>query len=63
MIRVDSDLPSTDLNGAHVVMGPTSAFTSRCIVSEVQRQSEERATLICVDEAPEIFATLSEKYS
>ena len=63
VIRVDTNLPSVDLLGAHVVMGPTSAFTSRCIVSEVQRQSEERATLICVDEAPEIFATLSEKYS
>lgn len=62
-IRVDTNLPSTDLNGAHVVMGPTAAFTSRCIVSDVQRQSEERATLICVDEAPEIYQTLSEKYS
>lgn len=63
VIRVDSNLPSTDLLGAHVVIGPSSKFTSRCIVSEVQRKGEERATLICVDEAPEIYQAIQEKYS
>lgn len=62
VIRVDANLPSTDLLGAHVVIGPSSKFTSRCIVSEVQRKGEERATLVCVDEAPEIYNAIQEKY-
>lgn len=52
----------SDLNGVHIVLGAVSRFTSRCIVSDVQRTSEERATLICVDEAPEIYDEISRRF-
>ena len=61
-IRVDENLPSTDLLGAHIVLGPTANFTSRCIVKDVERGTEERATLRLVDEAPEMFVALQEKF-
>jgi len=62
VIRVDEPFSSTDLEGAHIVIGPVTRFTSRCIVSEVQRQSEERARLVLVDEAPEIHQILAEEF-
>lgn len=62
VIRVDTNLPSTDLLGAHIAIGPTAAFTSRCIVQDVERKSEEMAMLTCVDEAPEIHEHMTEKY-
>jgi hypothetical protein len=61
-IRVDAALPSTDLAGGHFVVGPVSRFMTRCIVSEVRRQGEERAQLVLVDEAPEIFQTMQERF-
>jgi len=63
MIRVDTPLPSTDLAGGHFVVGPVSRFMTRCIVSEVNRQGEERAQLVLVDEAPEIFQTMQERFA
>lgn len=62
VIRLDSNLPSTDLLGAHIVLGPSADFTSRCIVKDVDRRSEERATVICVDEAHKIYEQMTEKY-
>ena len=62
MLRVDSPFSSTDLAGAHIVIGAVSRFTRRCIVSEVTRQGEERATLLCVDEAPEIYEQLTARF-
>lgn len=62
LIRVDQPFSSTDLVGAHFVLGPISRFTHRCIVSDVTRLAEERARLVLVDEAPEIFATLQERF-
>lgn len=62
VIRVDSDLPSTDVLGGHIVLGPSADFTSRCIVKDVQRLDKERATLVCVDESHEIYEALQERY-
>lgn len=62
LIRVDEPFSSTDLVGAHFVLGPISRFTHRCIVSDVVRQPEERARLVLVDEAPEIYSTLQERF-
>lgn len=62
VIRVSGSLPSLDLVGAHVVIGPLSKFTNRCIVSEIQRQSEERAKIILLDEAPEIYEQMQERF-
>ena len=62
VIRVDQPFSSTDLEGAHIVLGSSSNFTSRVIVSEVRRKNEERAQLICVDEAPEIFEKLQQRF-
>lgn len=61
LIRVDQPFSSADLAGAHFVLGPVSRFTHRCIVSDVTRMAEERARLILVDEAPEIYSTLLER--
>lgn len=61
-IRVSEILPSLDLEGAHVVIGPPSRLTRRCIVLDVKRTSEERATVIAVDEAPEIWETMIERF-
>lgn len=63
LIRVDQPFSSTDLAGAHFVLGPISRFTHRCIVSDVTRLPEERARLVLVDEAPEIFAMLEERFA
>ena len=63
VIRIDAPFSSTDLAGAHIVLGPASNFTNRCIVSEVRRLNEERAQIICVDEAPEIFRKMQERFS
>ncbi|MGV8830351.1 MAG: hypothetical protein ACOH2N_00105 [Devosia sp.] len=62
-IRVDAPFTSTDLAGAHFVLGPVSRFMTRCIVSEVKRQGQENAQLVLVDEAPEIFQTLQERFA
>lgn len=62
MIRVDAPFTSTDLAGAHIAIGPVSRFLTRCIVSEVKRQGEERAQLVLVDESPEIFQGMREKF-
>lgn len=62
MIRVDQPFSSTDLAGAHFVVGPASRFMTRCIVSDVKRQGEERAQLVLVDEAPEIYQKLLERF-
>jgi hypothetical protein len=62
LIRVDEPFSSTDLAGAHFVIGPVSRFTHRCIVSDVTRLAEERARLVLVDEAPEIYSTLLERF-
>jgi len=58
LIRVDEPFSSIDLAGAHFVLGPVSRFTHRCIVSDVARLAEERARVVLVDEAPEIYSTL-----
>jgi len=63
MIRVDQPFSSEELEGAHFVLGPLSRFTHRCIVSDVTRMAEERARLVLVDEAPEIYATLQERFA
>lgn len=62
VIRVSEALPSVDLVGAHIVLGPISKFTNRCIVSEIRRQSEERAKLVLLDEAPEIYQKMQERF-
>ena len=62
LIRVSEPFSSTDFAGAHVVIGAVSRFTRRCIVSEVDRRSEERASLLCVDEAPEIYEQLIARF-
>lgn len=62
LVRVSTPFTSTDLVGAHIVLGPASRFTSRCIVSDVIRKSEERSQLTLVDEAPEIYAQLQERF-
>lgn len=63
MIRVDQPFTSTDLAGAHFVLGPASRFMTRCIVSEVKRKGEERAQLVLVDEAPEIYQKMQERFA
>ena len=62
VIRVDAAFSSTELSGAHFVLGPASSFLTRCIVSEVRRTAEERAQLILVDEAPEIYQHMQERF-
>ena len=62
VIRIDGNLSSIDVLGSHIAIGPTSNFTRRCIVMDVERQNEERATLKLVDEAPEIYAAIQEKF-
>lgn len=59
VIRVDAEFSTIDLEGAHLVMAPLSRFTHRAIVTQIERQGEENATLTCVDEAPEIYETLT----
>lgn len=61
-IRVDEPFSSLDLDGAHFVVGPVSRFMTRGIVSEVRRQGEERAQLVVVDEAPEIYRIMQERF-
>lgn len=51
-----------DLMGAHITLGPRDRFMRRAIVGEVVRGNEERATLVCVDEAPEIFQAMQARY-
>lgn len=63
MIRVDQPFTSTDIEGAHFVLGPIGRFMSRCIVSEVRRKGEERAQLVLVDEAPEIWRKMQERFA
>tara|TARA_R110000851_G_C13102466_1_gene568877 strand:- start:12056 stop:14710 length:2655 start_codon:yes stop_codon:yes gene_type:complete len=62
VIRVSEPFSSVDYVGAHFVLGPVSRFMTRCIVSEVKRQGEERAQLVLVDEAPEIFQGMQERF-
>lgn len=62
MIRVDQPFSSTDLEGAHFVLGPASRFMTRCIVSDVRRQGNENAQLVLVDEAPEIYQKMQERF-
>lgn len=61
-IRVDAPFSSLDLTGAHFVLGPVSRFMTRCIVSDVKRQGQENAQLVLVDEAPEIFQMIQERF-
>lgn len=62
VIRVNEPFSSTDISGAHFVLGPVSRFMTRCIVSEVRRQGQERAQLVLVDEAPEIHAAMQKMF-
>lgn len=65
MIRVEPAVEIDDaqeLRGAHIVIGPRNKIARRVIVSEVQPTNEERATLICLDEAPEIFEHMEARY-
>ena len=62
VIRVDEAFSSIDLEGAHVVMGPVSRFTHRCIVSDVQRVGQENSQLVLVDEAKEIFREMEARF-
>lgn len=61
-IRIADPLPNSDVEGAHITIGPISNFMNRCIVSQVNRLDEERAQLVLVDEAPEIFQALEAKF-
>lgn len=61
-IRIADLLPSLDVAGAHITLGPASRLMRRMIVSEVRRTSEERATVIAVDEAPEIHRIMQERF-
>lgn len=58
IVRVNEPFSSTDFVGAHIVIGTATQLTRRCIVSDISRLNEERATILCVDEAPEIYRTL-----
>ena len=62
-IRVDQPFSSTDIAGAHFTIGPISRFMSRCVVSDVIRKGEERAQLVLVDEAPEIWTKMQERFA
>ncbi|CAN0446237.1 unnamed protein product [Laminaria digitata] len=64
-IRVEPAIVIDDpqeLEGAHITLGPRERFMRRVIVSDVQRTSEERATLVCLDEAPEIWQAMQARY-
>lgn len=62
IIRVSEPFSTVDYTGAHVVIGAVSRFTARCIVSEVERRGEERASILCVDEAPKIYENIIERF-
>lgn len=51
-----------DLSGAHITIGPRARFMHRVIVGDVVRTTDERATLVCVDEAPEIFEAMQARF-
>lgn len=51
-----------DLKGSHIIIGTRERLMRRVIVGEVVRGQEERATLVCVDEAPEIYEQMSVRY-
>ena len=66
-IRVADDLSSDDyalgdLTGAHIVIGRASRLMNRCVVAEIERLSEERARLVLLDEAPEIYAEMNRRF-
>lgn len=58
---IDIDDPQ-DLKGSHIIIGPRERLMRRVIVGEVVRGQEERATLVCVDEAPEIYEQMNARY-
>ncbi len=57
-VRLASALSSTNVVGAHVVIGPKAQLLKRYIVLDVDREAEERASLTLVPEAPEIYEHL-----
>ncbi|SNZ21732.1 phage tail protein [Cohaesibacter gelatinilyticus] len=57
-VRLASALSSTNVTGAHVVIGPKAQLLKRYIVLDVDREAEERASLTLVPEAPEIYEHL-----
>lgn len=61
-IRLDSGLPSTAIEGAHVNITNKANTQHRCFVVGINRKNEERATLTLVDEAPEIYDKIIEKF-
>lgn len=52
----------TDMQGARMSIAARTDLYRRCIVLDVKRQSEQRAVITCVDEAPEIEAEMQRKY-
>jgi hypothetical protein len=62
VIRLDSALPSLALEGVHINITNQSNRHHRCIILEINRQSEEMAELILVDEAPQIFTKMNEQF-
>lgn len=61
-ITFDSDCAETPTVGSHLTIGSLQNRIRRCIVVEDQPGDEFSSTLICADEAPEIFDTMSARY-
>jgi hypothetical protein len=62
VIVIDQPVLTAEDEGGHFLIGPASQFLTRCIVADVRRQGQERAQLVLVDEAPEIWTAMQEKF-
>lgn len=62
IVTINSACSTTPVVGAPVSITTLSNATHRCIVSRIERQGEERATLTLVDEAPDIYSELTRKF-
>jgi len=62
VITLDSPFGSSDLEGAHISIGPISNRLKRCIVVEESVSGEFSKTIIAADEAPEIYQYMSNTF-
>lgn len=61
-IVLDTPLAATPTVGTHISIGSLSNRIRRCIVVEQSPGDEYATTLTLADEAPEIYATMSERF-
>lgn len=62
VIRLNEKLSDTDICGSHVAIGPRRTFTNRCLVIDIIPDENKNATVILVDEAPEIWETMKQMF-